>query len=138
ANPQLGQAIYRVNSGSSNYHSMQAQFTLRPTQGFSVQTTYTWSKTMDTAADGNSNPLNRRQDYRRSFSSVPHDLRTNGTIELPMGPGKLLFKNSSGVLARALERWQAGVILNLSAGRPATVLGGAGLNYGRRAAPQAP
>jgi hypothetical protein len=31
ANPQLGTATYRVNSGSSYYHSMQAQFTLRPT-----------------------------------------------------------------------------------------------------------
>jgi hypothetical protein len=61
---------------------------------------------------------------------VPHDLRTNGAIELPLGPDKLFFKNSSGIVARLIERWQAGIILNLSAGRPSTVLGGAGLNYG--------
>jgi Carboxypeptidase regulatory-like domain len=130
ANPQLGTATYRMNSGSSNYHSMQAQFTLRPTQGFAIQTTYTWSKTMTLPADSNTNPLNRSQDYTVAYSSIPHDLRTNGTLELPLGPGKWFFANSSGVLARLLERWQIGAILNLSAGRPVTLLGASGLNYG--------
>jgi hypothetical protein len=130
SNPQLGTATYRMNSGSSNYHSVQAQFTLRPTQGFAVQTTYTWSKAMIQSADGNTDPLNRRQDYRRAYSNIPHDLRTNGTIELPIGPGKLFFGNSGGWVARVLERWQIGTILNMSAGRPVTLLGGAGLNYG--------
>jgi len=130
SNPQLGTATYRMNSGSSNYHSVQAQFTLRPTQGFSVQSTYTWSKSMEIAADSNTNPLNRRLDYRRAYSNIPHDLRTNGTFELPMGPGKALLGNSSGWVARMLERWQVGTILNFSAGRPVSLLGGAGLNYG--------
>jgi hypothetical protein len=85
---------------------------------------------MEIASDSNTDPLNRRQDYRPSFSSIPHDLRTNGTVELPFGPGKLIFGNSTGFLARVLERWQVGTILNLSAGRPVTLLGGAGLNYG--------
>jgi hypothetical protein len=130
ANPQLGTATYRVNSGSSNYHSFQGQFTLRPTQGFTVQTTYTWSKSMTLPADSNTNPLNRRQDYTLAYSNIPHDIRTNGTMELPVGPGKLLLGNSSGILARVLERWQIGAILNMSAGRPVTLLGGTGLNYG--------
>jgi hypothetical protein len=130
ANPQLGTATYRVNSGSSNYHSMQAQFTLRPIQGFAVQTTYTWSKSMTLPADSNTDLLNRRQDYTRAFSNIPHDLRTNGTMELPIGPGKLLLGNSNGVLARVLERWQIGAIVNISSGRPLTFAGGAGLNYG--------
>jgi len=138
ANPQLGTATYRVNSGSSNYHSLQAQFTLRPTQGFSVQTTYTWSKNMEIAADGNTDPLNRAQDYRLAYSNIPHDLRTNGTVELPIGPNKLLFRNSTGVLARVLEKWQVGTILNLSTGRPVTLLGGAGLNYGSDTSSTAP
>src|SRR5262249_36635932 len=134
SNPQLGTATYRVNSGSSNYHSLEAQFTLRPTAGFAVQTTYTWSKSMTLPADGNTDPLNRHQDYTPPYSNIPHDLRTNGTIEIPIGPGKLLFGNSSGVLARVLERWQVGSILNMSAGRPVTILGGAGLNYGSASA----
>jgi hypothetical protein len=135
ANPQLQTATattgayYRTNSGFTNYHSMEAQFTFRPTHGFSAQSTYTWSKTLGVFGDGNVNPLNRRVDYTRPYSSLTHDLRTNGTIELPMGPNKLLFGDSSGWLARALERWQTGIILNLGSGRPTSISALTGLTY---------
>jgi hypothetical protein len=131
SNPQLGttNAFYRTNSGSSNYHSMQAQVTLRPTHGFSVQSTYTWSKTLVHHPEDTSNPLNRSLDYGRAYSSITHDWRSNGTIELPIGPNKLIFGNSSGWLARMLERWQLGAILNLSGGRPVSISALTGLNY---------
>jgi hypothetical protein len=128
-NPQVSVANYRTNSGSSNYHSMQAQFTLRPTQGFSATTTYTWSKNMGIPGAGNTNPLNRDADYRLLYSSVAHDWRTNGTVELPFGPNKLLFGNASGWVARLIERWQASFILNLSSGRADGITAGGGLNY---------
>jgi Carboxypeptidase regulatory-like domain len=131
SNPQLGAtATYRDNTGSSNYHSMQAQFTLRPTRGYYIQSTYTWAKSLGVSPDGNTNPLNRGQDYGRAYSDIRHDWRTNGTLELPIGPGKFFFGQSSGVLGRVLERWQIGTILNLSSGRPVTIAGAPGLNYG--------
>jgi len=40
---------------------------------------------------------------------------------LPIGPNKLFLGNSSGALARALERWQVSWISNLSTGAPLTV-----------------
>jgi len=129
SNPQVSVANYRTNSGSSNYHSMQAQVTLRPIYGFSGSTTYTWSKTMGIPGSGNANPLDRDADYRLLYSSVAHDWRTNGTIELPFGPNKLLFGNSSGWVARLIERWQASLILNLSSGRPDSITALGGLNY---------
>src|SRR6185295_6677212 len=48
-------------------------------------------------------------------------LRTNSTVELPFGPNKTLFGNSSGILARAIERWQLGLIYNLSSGAPSSI-----------------
>src|SRR5262249_36140557 len=42
-------------------------------------------------------------------------------FELPIGPGRLLFRNSSGVLARATEGWQSSFIVNLSTGQPANI-----------------
>jgi hypothetical protein len=135
ANPQLQSAgattggFYRTNSGFTNYHSLEAQFTLRPTHGLSAQTTYTWSKTLGVFADGNANPLARRGDYARPYSSLTHDLRTNGVIELPLGPNKLLLGNSSGLLARLVERWQAAVILNLASGRPTSANALTALTY---------
>jgi hypothetical protein len=45
----------------------------------------------------------------------------NGVFELPIGPNKLLLANTSGWLARALERWQLGWIMNLTSGAPVSI-----------------
>src|SRR5439155_7109094 len=50
-----------------------------------------------------------------------HDFRSYGTFELPAGPGRLLFRNSSGVLARLVEGWQTSFIINLNTGQPASL-----------------
>src|SRR5258708_18834075 len=48
SNPQFGgNANYFANMGSSNYHSMQAELTLRPTHGFGGSMNYTFSKNLD-------------------------------------------------------------------------------------------
>jgi hypothetical protein len=66
---------------------------------------------------------NRRADYTLSGNHLTHDFRTNGTVELPIGPNKLLLANSSGWVARLAERWQASFIFNGYTGRPASVTG---------------
>jgi hypothetical protein len=128
-NPQLTTALYRTNTASSNYHSMEAQVTARPLQGVSVQSTYTWAKNLGTVGAGNADPLNRKADYAKTPSSITNDLRMNGTFELPIGPNKLIMGNSSGWLARTVERWQASLILNYSSGSPTSITAGS-LNYG--------
>ncbi len=123
ANPQLSTASYLANLGKSNYHSMQLQFTLRPVMGISFQTTYTWAKTLGLVPGGYTNPLDRNADYAPPYQAVNHDLRTNGTFELPFGPNRLMFTNASGWVARLIEKWQASVIMNASSGNPRTVIG---------------
>ena len=66
-------------------------------------------------------PTNRAADYTNINNNPGHSFRTNGTIELPIGPNKLLMGNSSGLLARAIERWQLGLIYNLSSGAPTSI-----------------
>jgi hypothetical protein len=123
ANPQLTNATYNTNLGRSNYHALQVQFSMRPTQGFSFQSTYSWAKSMQLSG-GFTDPLRRDFDRQRGLEG-PHSFRLNGTVELPIGPNKLLFGNTSGWVARLIERWQTSFILNLSSGAPASV-GGAG------------
>jgi hypothetical protein len=123
ANPQLSTASYLSNLGKSNYHSMQAQFTLRPTMGISVQTTYTWAKTLGLVPGGFTDPSDRNADYAPPYQAVKHDLRTNGTFELPIGPNKLLLPNASGWVARLIEKWQMSWIMNASSGNPRTIVG---------------
>ena len=119
ANPQLNNATYNTNLGRSNYHALQVQFSLRPTAGFSFQSTYSWAKSMQVGGTF-TDPLMRDLDRQRGQEG-PHSFRMNGTVELPFGPNKLLFANTSGWVARLIERWQTSFILNLASGSPLNV-----------------
>ena len=133
ANPQFSTLNYRSNSDSSNYHSLQAQVTVRKTHGISYRATYTWSRALATSGGVNSGGvfngtyrdlLNRRADYTLQPTQRLHDFRSFGTFELPFGPGRLLGANTSGWFARLIEGWDAGAIINLTSGAPLLVPGG--------------
>jgi hypothetical protein len=126
-NPQFSGIDYRNNSDSSNYHSLQTQVTLRPTQGIAIQGTYTWSRSLAMSgglgSGGGFNGvyrdlLNMRADYSLQPSHRLHDFRSFGSFELPFGPGKLLGGNTSGWAARLIEGWEVGTILNMNSGAP--------------------
>jgi len=135
-NPQFLQVQLMTNNISNNYHSLNAAITLRPIKGVSAQTTYIWSKNLG-AGLPNANllgtdftdPLDRRADYALLPDSRVHDLRTNGTFELPVGPGRSLFGNASGVVARIIEGWQMSWIVNLNSGQPMSIAA-QGMLYG--------
>jgi len=143
ANPQFSTITYNTNLASNNYHSMQAQVTVRPYHGVGFQATYTWSKNLgiQNCCTGPSNggqsgnfvgltdPLDRRRDYTLTGDDRTHILQTNGSFELPLGPGKQFLKNSSGILARAAEGWKLGWIFNLVSG-PAMDIQAANMLYG--------
>jgi hypothetical protein len=120
-NPQFNTITLRTNSDDSIYHSLQTQVTLRPTQGITYQASYTWSRSLGVITTGVRDLWNRRADYTRLTTDRAHDLRSYGTFELPFGPGKLLGGSSSGWVARALEGWKLGTILNMSSGAPLNV-----------------
>jgi hypothetical protein len=84
---------------------------------------------MQLAGTGFSDPSNRDLDFARGREG-PHSIRMNGTIELPIGPNKLLLANSSGWVARAVERWQTSFIFNGATGSPADVLASTNHLYG--------
>jgi hypothetical protein len=81
------------------------------------------------SANGFGDPLQRDRDYLRGRQG-PHTLRMNGQVELPIGPNKLLFGNTSGWVARLIERWQTGFILNMASPSPADVTGAGTMRYG--------
>jgi len=122
-NPQLFSAPYATNIGYTNYHSLDVAFTMRPTYGLSFQATYSISKTLG-LVPGSTNftdPLNPSLDYGPVLgNNSGGSFRANGTVELPIGPNKLLFPNSSGWMGRLLERWQLGFIYSLDPGSPRT------------------
>ena len=119
-NPQFNNANYLTNSDRANYHSLQAQITLRPTHGISFTATYTWSKNLGVTGTP-TDPLNRNADYTLMAGNRSHVFVTYGTFDLPFGPNRKLLGNSHGVLARLIEQWQGSWILNLRSGTPLSV-----------------
>jgi hypothetical protein len=109
---------YHGNMAHNNYHSMQIQQTLRPTAGTSFQATYTWAKLMTDRYNTYVDQRNRHADYSVDYASIAHDFRVNGVFELPIGPNQLFFGNSSGWVARLIERWQTSLIYNWQSGSP--------------------
>ena len=114
-NPQFNTVNYLANMGSSNYHSFQAEVSLRPTYGFSGTANYTWSKNLGLPGTF-TNPVDRHLDYTIVNNNHNHIFRANGTVEFPFGPGRLFLGNSSGALARVIEGWRFGFVYNLSTG----------------------
>jgi hypothetical protein len=119
-NPQFNNANYLTNSDRANYHSLQAQVTMRPTHGLSLTATYTWSKNLGVTGTP-TDPLDRSGDYTLLPGNRKHVFVTYGTFDLPFGPGRMLGGNSHGVLARLIEQWQGSWILNLRSGTPLSI-----------------
>src|SRR5262249_27222776 len=70
-----GGANYYNNTGFSNYHSLQTQLILRPTNGTTLTGTYTWSKTMALTPSDYTDFRNRDLDYTLSGQHIKHDFR---------------------------------------------------------------
>ena len=86
-NPQFATINWISNNASNNYHSFNAQVTMRPAHGVTWQSTYTWSKNLgiNGLIGGGlgttfTNPADRHKDYAVLPDTRVHDFRTNGTI----------------------------------------------------------
>src|SRR2546426_5652288 len=124
-NPQFMTVRLDGNPGNSTYHSMNLQVTKRLSNGFTNQTSYTWSKTLGEASDGGQvnylNPRNRSLNKTLLEFHRAHAIRSNGTFELPFGPGRPFLSNGPGLLVRLVEQWQLGGIFNWTSGAPLNV-----------------
>jgi hypothetical protein len=108
---------------------MQLQVTKRLSQGFTSQLAYTWSRTLGNdsndggfAAFSTSNhwfdPRDRSLNKALVAFHRTHDIRSNGTFELPFGPNRPFFNGSTGFVSRLVEQWQLGGIFSWTSGAP--------------------
>ncbi len=120
-NPQFSSAYYVSNNDHANYHSMQAQATLRPMRGLSFQTTYTWSRNLGMGSY--TDMLNRAEDYQILGSHRAHSLSSYGTYTLPFGSNGFILRNASGAWKKLVERWQLSWIFSATSGLPGSITG---------------
>jgi hypothetical protein len=118
ANPQFNQVNVQGNKGYYNYHSMQAQVTLRPTAGLSIVGSYTWSKNLGISGGSPTDPRDFDADYTVTSNDRRHVFTSYGTFELPIGPKGLFLKSSNGIASRLLQSWQMSWIMSMSSGTP--------------------
>ena len=130
-NPNFGSVRGMFYKGGSSYHALELQLAKRMSHGFQVQSTFTWSKSIDTssasvAGDTFGNSISSLDwfDLRigRGLSdfNVGRTLVVNGTWEAPTP------KSWSGPAKWALEGWELGLIFTASDGVPSTPTWGTG------------
>jgi len=120
--------------GNSAYDSLQMTLDRRFSEGFQINTAYTWSKCISLAGFNNSGdrvaikiPAYYRLNRSQCGIHTPHRFTANGIWQLPFGQGKRWAQ--SGAAAAILGGWQINGMLMLQSGNPFSVTSsGASLN----------
>ena len=134
-NPQFASAGVNGNPGSSWYHSLELKMTKRLSFGLSNQTTYTWSKVLETGAAGSRDPRNRNADKAITSFDRRHVFASNGTYALPFGTGRPFLTAAPGWAQKIVGEWQLGALFRVSSGAPLTLSSGLSTIDGGNATP---
>ena len=117
------------SQGLVNYYGLVVRAERRFAKGFSVLSTYTWSKALNNTNEGGttlgseggvySNFYNRRADYGPGENDIAHRLTFSSVYEIPFGKGRQHL--TSGPAAYLIGGWGLGGILTLQSGPPFTI-----------------
>ncbi len=124
--PNLGSITTQDNRGKSDYHSLQAQYERRLTNGLQFLGGFTWSKTLDDTCgnlDTCAPQLYSNYNLERGLSNQdqPYRLTLSMLYELPFGRGKRWGHDVSRPIDFAIGGWQLNGIYALQAGQPFNV-----------------
>jgi hypothetical protein len=114
--PEFGRIRTRRFDGSSIYHGGQLRVERRFTRGYTILSSYTWSKYLERVSFLNETDT----DYEKRISrdDVTHRLVVSGIWELPFGRGRRFGNNWRGAPDAVLGGWQVQAIWQTQSGRP--------------------
>ena len=133
--PQFqGITMDRVNAGAAQYDGLEASVNRRLSQGLIAVVTYTYSRqyeegvnsagasTTTTSPNTNAGYLNNGFDAApwRSISGIdrPHRFTLTALYDLPIGSGRVIGRNLTGVVNKVVSGWQINVIGEMQSGAP--------------------
>ncbi|MHB8412120.1 MAG: TonB-dependent receptor [Candidatus Acidiferrales bacterium] len=130
--PLLGSISVQDTRGTSDFHSLQAQYERRMTRNWQFLGAFTWEKVIDDTcgAFDCSQPQNFRNfKIERGLSAVdqPYRLVLSSLYELPFGRGERWGSDWSRPIDLALGGWQINGIYTLQSGFPFDVSNGGGI-----------
>ncbi len=122
--PQFGTIRHYSNYGHNTYHGATLRFEKRFSKGMTLNSFYTWSKTLNDAdSDGDASGItyyNRRLEKGRANYDIHHRWVTTFTYELPFGKGRK-WMNSGRLRNFFLGGWELVWIQTFQTGPPFTV-----------------
>ncbi len=140
-NPAFGPAVFSESSASSVYRALQVRLERRLSDGLSLLSSYTWSRSRDdasslfgsTAAGGPlggvpQNSFDPDAEWAPSDFDSPQRYVASVLWQLPLGTGQR-FLDRAGLVNAVAGNWQIAGILTLQSGRPFTAYYGASANY---------
>lgn len=102
--PHFGDITNTQQSGMSWYHALQLLFEKRLSHGFTIQSTYTWSKFMEATAY--LNPTDTAPEHVVSDQDYPQRFTISSIWELPFGRGRRLGRGMNRWLDALAGGWQ--------------------------------
>jgi Carboxypeptidase regulatory-like domain len=117
--PSFGSITTIRNDGSSNYAGGQLSLEKRFSGGYTILTSFTFSKFL--VRDSFLNEVDTEYERRLSDADVPHRLVISGVWELPFGRGRKFAKDINRFADLALGGWQFSGIWNWQSGLPYTI-----------------
>jgi hypothetical protein len=139
-NPAIGVTSGTNSIGIGAYDALQASVRQRPTEGLEFLASYTYSKALSdnvgyygtgwgqTGAQGYYylDSTDPRRDYGRSTYDARHNFTVAGTYQLPLGKGRRIGSDWSGIKNAILGNWNVHGIFQAHTGFAFTVSDGAG------------
>ncbi len=106
-----GVTMSDVPIGRQTYHALLMQFSRRFANNYSLNATYTWSKTLEQVNVLNAqdvdlgNLLNTKLEQRLVEYDIPHKLTLMGVAQLPFGRGQRFGTDMNKVLDAVIGGW---------------------------------
>jgi hypothetical protein len=117
--PGIQEIDSRESTGDSYYHSMQAKFTRRFSNGLQTLVSYTWGRAIDDLSI--LWPYDDHMNRASSSRDIRHNLVASYSYELPVGKGKRWMSKAPAIADAILGGWTMNGITSIRSGAPLTV-----------------
>jgi Carboxypeptidase regulatory-like domain/TonB dependent receptor len=114
--PQFDSVNTSSNEGESWYHALQVNLQRRFTNGYTIATSYTYSRFTEKTEFLNAGDPEPWKGL--SSVDVPHRLTVNGIWELPFGRGRRFGADANGAVSAFISGWQVAGIYTYQSGFP--------------------